>query len=61
MNLKFVIGVLMKGKKKMKEKIRKFLQVKEREEGLNDCIIFFCGMLVGVYVMTLVALLLMVL
>jgi hypothetical protein len=44
----------------MKEKIRKFLQVKEREEGLNDYIIFFCGMLVGVYIMTFIALLLMV-
>ena len=31
----------------MIEKIRNFLQVKEREEGLNDSIIFFCGMLVG--------------
>jgi len=31
----------------MKEKIRNFLQVKERGMGLNDSIIFFCGMLVG--------------
>ena len=45
----------------MKEKIRKFLQVKERDAGLNEEIIFFCGMLFGVYVMTLVALLIMVL
>jgi hypothetical protein len=44
----------------MKEKIRKFLQVKERDAGLNEEIIFFCGMLVGVWVMTFIALLLMV-
>ena len=41
----------------MKEKIRNFLQVKERGMGLNDSIIFFCGMLVGWYVLAVIYLL----
>ena len=38
----------------MKEKIRNFLQVKERGMGLNDSIIFFCGMLVGWYILAII-------
>ena len=37
----------------MIEKIRTFLQVKDRDMGLNDCIIFFCGMLVGWFILVI--------
>ena len=45
----------------MIEKIRTFLQVKDRDMGLNDCIIFFCGMLVGWFILTIVYLFMMLL
>mgnify|MGYP003659145474 CR=1 FL=1 len=43
----------------MIEKIRTFLQVKDRDMGLNDSIIFFCGMLVGWFILVVFYLLMM--
>ena len=44
----------------MIEKIRTFLKVKDREAGLNDSIIFFCGVLVGLFISVICVVLMMI-
>ena len=41
------------------EKLREFLQAKEKF-GVNDSIIFFCGMLTGWFVLTIIAFIVMI-
>ena len=46
-------------KKDRIEKLREFLQAKEKF-GVNDSIIFFCGKLVGWFVLTIIAFIVMI-
>ena len=46
-------------KKDRIEKLREFLQAKEKF-GVNDSIIFFCGMLTGWFVLTIIAFIVMI-
>ena len=46
-------------KKDRIEKLREFLQAKEKF-GVNDSIIFFCGILTGWFVLTIIAFIVMI-